>query len=154
MERETRHFNLLDWLILTILVAAIALFGFFLLHRQQTAKPSVGIECVLRLPASEEETVVQIGDVVRNENGTLRFGEVIAVSEQPYKKFYLQNERLVYGTVQDMIEIEITVRMTATRGDDYRVGDIRVSAGEVGNYRIGSSFVAGVTVVSMREVQE
>ena len=154
MKREARHFNLLDWLILTLLFAALALFGFFLLRRQQTANPSVGIECILRLPASENETVVQIGDAVRNENGTVRFGEVIAVSEQPYKKFYLKNERLVYGTVEGMTETEVTVRMTATRGIDYRVGDIRVSAGEVGNYRIGNSFVTGVTILSLEEVTE
>lgn len=154
MKREVRHFNLLDWLILTILAAALALFGFFLLRRQERANPSVGIACVLRLPASENETSVQIGDIVRNENGTVRFGEVVAVSERPYKKFYLQNEKLVYGTVQGMTETELTVRMTATRGIDYRVGDIRVSAGEVGNYRIGSSFVTGVAVVSLEEVAE
>lgn len=152
MEHKIKRFNLLDWLILTILAAAIALFGFFVWRREQTTLPEVPIVCVLRLPVSDQPLEIRVGDAVRNENGTVRFGEVTEISNRPYHTLCLRNGEPVYVGVDGMKETELTVRMLARRGIDYRVGEIRVSAGEIGNYRIGGAFATGVTTVTVREV--
>ncbi|MBQ3640115.1 MAG: hypothetical protein II955_06320 [Clostridia bacterium] len=151
MDREVRRFNTLDWVILTVLAAALALFGFLFWYRERSAPPTVPIVCVLRLQASETTPSIVVGDAVRNENGTVRFGDVVSVSVRPYRAFYLQNGAFVYGAADGLTETEIMVRMNAVRGVDYRVGDIRVCAGEIGNYRIGSSFAAGVLTVAVKE---
>ena len=153
MGRESRRFNTLDWVILTVLAAALALFGFLFWRRERSAPPEVPIVCVLRLQATETPPSISVGDPVRNENGTVRFGEVAAVSAHPYRTFFLRNGAFVYGRVDGLTETEITVRMNAVRGIDYRVGDIRICAGEVGNYRIGSSFAAGALTVAVKEVK-
>ena len=151
MERTNRRLNSLDWILLTVLAAAVVLTAFLLTRRERAATPDIPIVCVLCLPASERMPDVNVGDAVRNENGTVRFGEVTDVVTRPLYALSLRDGNPVYSEEQGMIVTEVTVRMVALRTTDYRVGDIRVCAGETGSYRIGQMFAAGVTVVSVVE---
>ncbi len=151
MKETVRRFNLLDWVILTVLAAALAFAGFLIWRRERTAPPELPIVCVFRLPASEKPAGIRVGDPVRNENGTVLFGYVTDVAERPQKLFGMRNGSPVYETVNGTTVTEFTVRMSAVRGIDYRVGDIRVCAGESGNYRVGPAFCAGVVTVSVAE---
>lgn len=151
MKRERKPLGLFDWCILT-LVAALAAFGAFFFLKYGSAAPSqVELECLLRLPASEKEAAFSVGDEVRSENGTVFFGRVTAVSSHPYQTVFLKGGTPVYETVEGLAETELTVRVLAEKGEEYRVGDIRVSAGGKGTFRIGGTLVSGVSVVRVAE---
>ena len=153
MKRERKQFGIFDWGILTLVAALVALGAFLFWKKSETVPPEVTIECVFRLPASAEKPNIAVGDSVRNENGTVMFGKITNISERPYQTVFLQEGQAVYQAVEGMQEIELTVRMTARKGEDYRVGDIRVSAGAQGTYRLGNTLVSGVRNISVKEVE-
>ncbi len=154
MKREKRPLGLFDWCILT-LVAALAAFGAFGFWKySKTVAPQVELECLLRLPASAKTVDFAIGDEVRNENGTIFFGRVTGVASRPSETMFLRDGVPVYETVEGLTETELTVRMVAEKGEDYRVGDVRVSAGGKGTFRIGGALVSGVSLIRLEEVTE
>lgn len=154
MKTETRRLGLFDWLVLTLVaaLAAVGAFG-FLKYGEKTA-PAVEIECVLRFQSDEKTPAVAVGDEVRSENGTVLFGKVSALSSHPYQTVFLRNGTPVYDAVEGLTEVDLTVRMLATKADDYRVGDIRMSAGVGGTFRIGGALVPGVRILTLTEVKE
>ena len=154
MKRERKRFGFFDWCILTLAAALLAVGAFVFYRRSETLPPSVEIECVLRLSASEESPTVNIGDEVRNENGTVAFGRVTGISECPYQTIFLRDETPVYDRVEGLTETELTVRMVAVKTSEYRAVDVRVCAGATGAYRIGASYFPGVYTVRVSEVKD
>lgn len=151
MIRKARRLNLLDTVILTALAAAVAIGAVLLMRAEKRAPAGVEIECVLLLPPAENDDPIRVGDTVRNENGTVRMGQVTDVRKRPHRELILLDGQAVYAEIKGQYETELTVRMRAEdRPDDgIRVGDIRVRAGEKGSYRVGSVFVAGAEVISV-----
>lgn len=151
MKRERKPLGLFDWCILT-LVAALAAFGAFGFWKYgNRVSPQVELECLFRLPESNKNAAFSVGDEVRSENGTVFFGRVTAVSSHPYQTVFLKDGAPVYEAVEGLTETELTVRVLAEKGEEYRVGDIRVSAGGKGTFRIGETLVSGVSVVRVSE---
>ena len=154
MKREKMRFGFFDWCILTLAAVLLAVGAFLFWKRGDAAVPTVEVECLLRLPASNQSLVIAVGDEVRNENGTIAFGKVTSISERPQTTVFLKEGEPVYEAVEGMKETELTVRMTAEKTTDYRVDDIRICAGSSRAYRIGSSYVANVRMIRLSEVKK
>lgn len=154
MKREKLRFGFFDWCILTLAALVLAVGAFLVWRRGETAPPAVEIECLLRLPASDQSPEFAVGDEVCNENGTVSFGRVTTIAVRPHETVFLRDGVPVYEAVEGMTETELTVRMTAGKSTDYRVGDLRVCAGSTGTYRIGAAYVTGVRTIRLWEVEK
>ncbi len=152
MNRKKRPFGLFDWCILTLVAALLAVGAFVSYKYTENASPTVEIDCLFRIPASDENLQFSVGDEVRNENGTVAFGRVVSVLQRPYKTVFLRNGEAVYEAVEGLTETELLVRMSAEKTEEYRVGDIRVCAGATGTYRVGNTLVSGVHILHLAEV--
>lgn len=146
-----RTFGVFDWAILAVLAFGIGLAGIGIVKLQKKNAPDVELEGVFCLPESEEGFPVQVGDEVRNENGTVLLGKVTEVSVTPVKKVFLRDGEAVYDRVEGLFQTEIIVEMTAKQSDGFRIGDLRVCAGGTGTYRIGDCYVANVRIASLQE---
>ena len=153
MNRERKPFGLFDWCILTLVAALLAVGAFVFFKHAENAVPTVEIECLFRIPTSDEPLQFAVGDEVRNENGTVAFGRVANVSQRPYKTTFLRNGEAVYESVEGLTETELLVRMIAEKTEEYRVGDIRICAGASGTYRVGNALVSGVQILHLQEVE-
>lgn len=152
-----------DWLLL-LAFAVILFFGVrYLLQQRQHAKADVLTEYVIclscrdRLLADENggwNALIPNGALVSRANGTADMGYVTSLEVRAHRVAAVREKKLVFIEREGFSDLYITVRGLAVRseGDCLRIGDIRIAAGETGDFLVGSFFAGNATVVSVREV--
>jgi hypothetical protein len=81
-------------------------------------------------------------------------GYVTSLEVRAHRAAAVREKKLVFIEREGFSDLYITVRGLAVRseGDCLRIGDIRIAAGETGDFLVGSFFAGNATVVSVREV--
>ena len=148
-----------DWLILLLALAGIALTGGYIWQRRRAVLPSTaitytvlasGVDTSLASSGDWKE-LIPIGSRVLSQNGTARLGSVTEVSSQPHLRATVRNGEVVFAPMPDTVDLLITVRAEATVkiGDGLRVSDIRIAAGEIGDFRLAGFLASGAKVISV-----
>lgn len=148
-----------DWLILLLAFTAIVLTGGYIRQRRRAVLPSTaitytvltsGVDASLASSGDWKE-LIPIGSRVLSQNGTARLGNVTAVSSQPHLCATVRSGEVVFVPMPDRVDLLVTVRADATvkTGDGLRVSDIRIAAGEVGDFRLAGFLASGAKVISV-----
>ena len=148
-----------DWLILLLAFAGIVLAGGYIWQRRRAVLPSTAITYTVLAsgvdsslaPSGDWKDLIPVGSRVVSQNGTARLGSVTAVSSQPHLRATVRNGEVVFVPMPGMVDLLITVRAEATvkTGDGLRVSDIRIAAGEVGEFRLAGFLASGAKVISV-----
>lgn len=148
-----------DWLILLLAVAVIAVGAWYVLRRRDAASPTVTVRYTLCLYDTDATLVedgawkalIPVGSSVTNAAGTASLGKVSAVSVRPHSVAAVREGEVVFVELPARVDLLVTVRATATAqtGDGLRVHDIRVSAGERGDWRVGGLLASGAEILAV-----
>lgn len=155
----------IDWLILLSIAALVFLAVNFIFEKRAEAVPNIALEYVICQTEQKQaladendgwEALMPVGATVSNENGTAYLGDVSGISIRPSVVPTVQAQSVTFIERRGFVDLYITVRGMATHraGDGMRIGDIRIAAGTVGDFRIGSYYAARARIVSVREVIE
>ena len=153
-QTEKRGLLWIDWGILIFIALILLVGGGFVLYRYQTASPDVAVTyilCLEQVRGNEEavERLVSTGSLVASENGTIPMGEVVSVMAKPSKAPCLRNGEVMIVPLSERFDVYVTVRAVGKEkeGDGIRVGDIRMAAGDYGNYRLGHFYAEKAKIV-------
>ena len=164
-QRSRRERNALTWvdfLLLAVLLASLFFAWRYLRLRRAEAAPDVGVRYLLCVSGIDTrvidetggaEGLIPIGDDVKSANGTAFLGRVSAVWTETHVETTVQNGAVVFQEVPHRanLYVEVCGDAVARGGDGLRISDIRIAAGEVGDYRIGVFFASGAKVISVRK---
>ncbi len=157
-KRRRGVLNWLDWIILACLVAAIA-SGVLIWRslRQGGAEEDGTVRYLIVLSDCEWDTL-EVGSVVRSQNGTAALGRVTEVRVEPHRMLVVRDDALVEAEISDRYDLFLVVESGARRGaaDGIRVSDIRIAAGVRAQLRIGERLVSEAEIVEVewRETHE
>ena len=134
-----------DWV--AIALALLLFFGaagfyFYVKHSPIEAER---ITCTLLISGVErdawegEEMPIRAGDLMRCQNGTVVMGEIEAVTLFPHLYATVLEGTPSWEEHPHLVDVEVTVGMQVreTEGEGLRVGDLRIAAGSMGEYRFG-----------------
>lgn len=144
---KRQRLNTVDWLILSLLLAAL-LLGVLWVSRRDAASETVPIVYTLSvLSVSSDvadenggwETLIPNGAVVTNERGSRVLGWVDSVTVRPSAVLSVRGGSPVTVLREDRDDLYVRIRADAIygKGDCYRVGDIPILCGVDGDFRIG-----------------
>ena len=154
-----------DRLILLVLITGSLLLAFLYYNRKQAALPTVEISYTLCLSAVSESfaeangnftALIPSGAVVTNDNNTTVLGKVLFVETVPHTVAVAGEDSVLFVEMPTQVDLYITVQASATEreGDGLRVSDIRIAAGDKGNFRVGSFYAVGAQIVSVSLAKE
>ena len=155
----------IDWILLVVLAVILFLGVGYLFERRQSASPVSLAEYVIRLSAQDQsyanenggwEALISSGRSVSNANGTADMGRVVSLSVRPHLTPTVKDQTVTTVEMDGYVDLYITVQGMAIRreGDGLRISDIRIAAGEAGDFLIGPFYAGNATVVSVRVVRE
>lgn len=155
-QEEKRRFVWVDWLILFALLLGGVAVALRVRHSVRSAEATQPIVYTLAFSADAElswESLVTVGATVTTANGTATLGEIAAVEERPLRTPLVRDGRVVFVEIPDRMQLVVTVKANAVvrEGDGLRVGDIRIAADGVGDFRIGSYLAEGARVLSVQK---
>jgi len=150
-----RTITLIDWLLCALLAVGALTLGWYALRTRGTDAHTTPIVYTVRITAADatlfstDAAPIAQGDAVFSENGTAPLGTVASVRIAPHKRAVVRDGQLIFSEMPDRMDIDVTVRASAmqTEGLGLRVSDVRIAAGEVGSFRIGSYYAAQAIVV-------
>lgn len=159
---RVRRLIWVDWILLFLLTGAILLVGFFVYSRKKAVTPTVSVSYILQVsnvPAEAAERaggfseLITVGSLVQNSTATATLGRVAELSVRPHVKFTEKDGSSLLFYSPDRVDLYVTVHAEALEkaGDGYRVSDIRIAAGDSGEYHIGGFFAPAQTVFVRRE---
>lgn len=162
MKEARRSFSAADalWMLLIAALTVLVLVGVLSVSRggAQTCE----IVYVLRirdvdptLVAEGTEQLIPVGAEVYNENGTACLGHVEAVTVREDKRVTVKDGALVFAPKENGVVLEIAVRGVgrAREGEGVRILDVRIAAGGVGGFRLGSYYAARAAVTYVARVE-
>ena len=153
-----KRFNWLDRALLILLALGIAL-GFFAVRymrsRTVVAEGLVTYRVLISdIPLAlygDEIPLIQIGDLVRSQNGTTGLGVVSEIEQRTHRTTVAVDGALMLLEKEGYVDYLVTVTAEATEqdGEGIRVGDIRIAAGSkmtvwIGDFLASSAGVAEV----------
>ncbi len=157
-EKDRRSLQWWDWLTVGLaLLFFIGALGFYL-YSKRTPSGEEEITCVLLVSEVERsvwetqgESLIRVGDLLRCQNGTVIMGTVEEVRVKPHRYATVWNEKTSWEEHPYLLDVEVTVgmRVRPKDGDGLRVGDLRVAAGSVGEYRFGG-YLARAELVEVK----
>ena len=162
---EKRRLVWVDWVLLFLLTGAILLGGFFVYGRRRAVAPTATVLYILRVSDLPVEAaadaggfseLIPIGSSVQNSAATATLGRVASLSVRPHVQFTEKDGESLFFQSPDRVDLYVTVRAQALEkaGDGYRVSDIRIAAGDSGDYHIGGFFSSAQTVFVKKEQEE
>lgn len=157
-QEEKRGFVWIDWLIICALLIGGALVAVRVRHSVRSATATQPILYTLAFSAGSElawetwEMRIPVGAAVTTANGTALLGEVVSLEQRPIKTALVRDGRVVFTEMPDRVQLVVTVRANAVAhaGDGLRVGDIRIAADGVGDFRLGGYLTEGSRILSVR----
>lgn len=155
-QEEKRRFVWVDWLILLALLLGGVAVAWRVRHSVRAAEATQPIVYTLIFSADAElswESLVTVGATVTTANGTATLGEIASVEERPLRTPLVRDGRVVFTEVPDRVQLVVTVKANAVvrDGDGLRVGDIRIAADGMGDFRIGGYLAEGARVLSVQK---
>ena len=152
----------IDWILLLAFAAILFMGVRYLLERKQSALPDISVEYVICLSEQKQsyaeenggwEAMLPSGITVSNANGTANMGRVASVTVRPHLTATVKNKEVGVIERQGYVDLYITVHGMAVRlaGEGLRISDIRIAAGEKGDFLIGAFFAGNAVVVSVKE---
>jgi hypothetical protein len=92
------------------------------------------------------------GEIVKNENGTLTMGEIIAVEDKAHQVPDARGGKVVFVPSSEYVDYYVTVSSNAVRrkGDGIRIGDVRIAAGDGMHLRFGAFMHYGARIIHVR----
>ena len=153
---RSRGFVWVDWLILAVLLLGGGAIAWRVHRSVRSAQAMQPIAYTLAFSADSElswKTLLPIGATVTTANGTATLGTVAAVEERPLRTPLVRDGRVTLVEMPDRVLLVVSVRADATarEGDGLRVGDIRIAANGVGDFRIGGYLAEGARVLSVQK---
>lgn len=157
-------FSWVDLLIILAVLGICFLGGRYLLSRYRASDDSISVTYTLTVSDIDAkfadvhggwEYLIPIGSAVRSANGTASLGSVASLSFDPHTVATVRDGKVVMLEMPDRFDLSITVRAQGElrSGDGIRVSDIRIAAGERGDFRIGNLSCAANIVFVKREVE-
>ena len=155
-QKEQRRFVWVDWLILLALLLGGVAVAWRIRHSVRTAEATQPIVYTLAFSAESElpwESLMTVGATLTTAHGTATLGEIASVEERPLQAPLVRDGRVVFAKIPDRVQLVVTVKANAVvrDGDGIRVGDIRIAADGVGDFRIGSYLAEGARVLSVQK---
>ena len=159
---ERGSFSALDALWILLGVTVLVLLLLVLLPALGARTETGEVRYVLRvrdvdpvLVGEDAEVLIPLGSGVYSENGAAALGRVERVECVPQLRAKVTEGTLVFEEETDAVILEITVlgEGTFAVGDGVRISDVRIAAGSLGAFRIGSFYAARAAVTSV-EVYE
>lgn len=152
---KKRGFVWVDWLILFAVLLGGGVAAWRVRHSVRAAKPSQAIVYRLAFSADgdlEWDRFMSDGATVASANGTAVLGEIAGVEKRPLRTAVVRDGRVVFVEVPDRVQLVVTVRAAAVarEGDGLRVGDIRIAADGVGDFRVGGYLAEGARILSVQ----
>ena len=156
---QERRFRIADWvaLILAIVVFLGALC--YYAYSKRTPVERAELICVFWVTGIEvadwsayRSQWVRVGDRLYSSNGVFALGTLESVSQKPHLQLTVRDSEPTWEAHPYLVDLEISVRISATyRADDgLRAGDLRIAAGERGEFRFGNL----LTEAEILEVRE
>ena len=160
-EEKNIPFRVIDWLL--VLLSAVILLGAigFYRYSKREIDRRYDVICVFLISGIERDDWevfggewFRTGDPLRSSNGTVILGYLESAEEKPHWKPTVQEGEAVWSEHPFLTDLEVAVRMTVTyrEGDGLRAGDLRIAAGERGDFRFGT-LLTGAEIVEVREVE-
>ncbi len=161
-EGRVRHgFSAADafWILAVAVVLVLAFI--FLLPAKGEKEDTCRVRYVLRvhgvdsaLLAESSEELIRAGATVRTENGTAVLGHVEAVTVSSQKQATVRDGVLIFTEVPDKLVIEVAVsgEGVAREGQGLRISDVRMAAGSVGTFRLGSYYATHASVIFVERI--
>ena len=154
----------IDWILLMVFAVILFMGVGYLFERRQSASPDVLVEYVICLSEQKQlyadenggwDALISSGRSVSNANGTADMGRVVSVSVRPHLTATVKDQKISAIETEGYVDLYITVHGMAIRreGDGLRISDIRIAAGEAGDFLIGPFFAGNAIVVSAKEVR-
>ena len=161
MNQKKHSITAFDWTVcaLALLFAVgILYFAFGVRSAERTAAPisyTVRIRCV-STALYDASSLIGIGNSVLSSNGTLPLGTVREVTVLPHRKAVVKNSKVILAEVPEYVDVDVTVDAVGTYvpGLGWRVSEIRIAAGERGDFHIGGYYAAGATLLSIKIQKE
>ena len=99
-----------------------------------------------------DTVLIPIGTSVSNANGSADLGTVVAVESHPHRILTIKDKQVIMTERNGYFDLYITVHGKASRreGEGLRMGDIRIAAGSVGDYFVGSFWAGNAKTASVR----
>ena len=152
-----------DWLILCLLVAVILSGAWWIGRARRRADEAILVAYTIALEAVSEEIaqanggwmqLMPVGGAVTNERGSLALGEVAEVYSRPSLVPSVIDGEAVFLERQGIAELFIKVRALALLDEEdcYRVGDLPILCGTVGDFRIGAYLARTCRIVRVERV--
>lgn len=153
----------IDWILLFAFAGILFMGVRYLLEQRQLASTDVLVEYVICLSEQKQsyadengswDMLIPLGASVSNANGTADMGRVASVSVRPHLTATVKDREVTVIERKGYVDLYITVQGKASyrEGDGLRVSDIRIIAGERGDFLIGSFSAGNAVVVSVKEV--
>lgn len=145
-----------DVLLILLALAAALTATFYVRHRMKITEGAREIRCIvhissvdLSLAEANGGELIKLGDIVLNENGTVRLGEVMGVTLLPHKRAGVREGEVTWIEDDSKIDVEVEVRMKGALkdGEGIRVKALRIAAGGRGSFRFGSYYATEAQIV-------
>jgi hypothetical protein len=150
-----------DWALILLALAAIGGGIWLWRARSRAADPTLKIEYVIKITgisndyATENggwDALLPRGAQVTTANATAALGVVESVERRPHLEAGVRGGKLVFAECADRSDLYVTVRGDAASriGDGIRISDVRIAAGGVGDFRIGSLYAPRAIIISVQ----
>lgn len=145
----------------SLLLAAVLFFSalVYYFYSKRETDERVELTCVFLISDVEQadwerygDQWFSIGDPIYSSNGTVRLGYLDAVEKRPSLHLTVHEGVPAWESHPFLIDLEVVVKMSATyrTGDGLRTGDLRIAAGEIGDFRFGD-FLTDAQILEVRE---
>lgn len=151
-----KRLNLLDWILIVLLVAAVAGGSVWFVRSRNSRTDPVGVICLVRISPVEEALLngggfPAAGDPVRLPGTEEEIGTVLAVSVAPRMEITAENGVLRLTDSPGRYTAEVTVRVRTDGA--HRVGNIRMAAGGKADLIFGGFYAAGCEILTLEEAE-
>lgn len=157
-KHTVRRFTVVDLALLILLFLILLGGGGILLGRYLQQPPQTRVTYTLLARGLEGDvpaSAISVGDAVYSENGSAPMGQVRALSVRAHPQPVWDGERVVIEESDDRFDLFVTVEALGQRTQTMgvRVSDIRLAAGGVGAFCVGSVYLFRAEILSV-EVEE
>ena len=161
MSQKKRTMTAFDWSAFALAVIFFIGAAYLTLRESTPDRAGAGLSYTVRIRnintgQFDPATLIEIGDAVFSENGTLPLGAVREVNVLPHREAVVQDGSAVFTEVPERIDLDVTVSAVGTysQGLGWRVSEVRIAAGTVCTLRIGDYYAADATVLALRIEEE
>ena len=154
------RFTWFDGAIVLILLAGLVVFGWYAVRARREIILNTDVSYTLCMRGVLKERMesgipIHVGGRVTSSNGTTALGAVEEVTLTPHRRFGVGENGAVL--VEDPFRMDINVRIRASgrlnSGDGFRVSDVRVAVGMLGDFRI-DGYLGAAEVISITLLEE